>query len=57
MASPTDRAMITGRQWVSLFASAMGKNNQVAVLPKWALASTWDFHSYTQRSQRDGLSI
>ncbi len=34
---PVDMNSLTGRQWVALFAEAMGAKNEVQVLPLWAL--------------------
>ncbi len=32
---PTDSNLLTGKEWVELFAREMGKKNKVSVLPKW----------------------
>ena len=32
---PTDRNILTGEEWIALFAKEMGKNNKYRVIPAW----------------------
>jgi len=36
---PTDPQKITGEEWITLFASAMGAKNKYTVLPNWLIKS------------------
>lgn len=36
---PTDPQKITGEEWITLFAAAMGANNNYSVLPNWLVKS------------------